>query len=376
MLFKCFEFYSIPDRSRVESAEKAFKQGQIQRDVNLTKPSHLQKGDTIGLVSPSSGLAGLVPHRVEQAKQMLEELGFRVKVGQHTLETEGYVSSAPEKRASDLHDMFQDTEVKGIISMIGGNHSNHLLPLLDYDLIRSNPKVFMGFSDITVLHLALHSQAGLVTFYGPAVLGQFGENPKMLEYTQEYLKKALMNTSPIGEVHASKKWTEEVLNWFEKKDLERPRILKPNPGYTWLREGAASGPILGGCISSMMHLTGSKYWPDFTGKILLLETPEGVDFAKGQEVSEIDAYLMDLKLNGTFDKISGIVFGRPFGHTIEQEKQLRKVILQHTEGFNFPILYGVDIGHTDPMITIPLGVKVSLNSNKSYFSIDEAGVIG
>ncbi len=342
--------------------------------MELIKPPRLQKGDTIGLISPSSGLAGLVPHRVEQAKRMLGELGFKVKMGEHALKTDGYVSTSPAERASDLEQMFQDSEVKGIISMIGGNHSNHLLPLLNYQLIKSNPKVFMGFSDITVLHLALHTQAGLVTFYGPAALGQFGENPGMLEYTQEYLKKALMSASPVGEIHPSKEWTEEVLNWFGKKDLERPRALKQNQGYTWLRKGNASGPILGGCITSMMHVLGTKFWPNMNGKILLLETPEGEDFTKGENIGNVDAYLMDLQLRGIFDQIRGIVFGRPFGYTEKEKIQLQSAILQHTSGYSFPILYGVDIGHTDPMLTIPLGVKVSLDSGKNHFSIDEAGV--
>ncbi|HLD04287.1 MAG TPA: S66 peptidase family protein [Candidatus Nanoarchaeia archaeon] len=340
----------------------------------MIKPKALKPGDCIGLVSPSSGLAGLVPHRVEQAKRMLGELGFKVKIGKNALKTDGYVSGSAKERVNDLEEMFRDEEVKGVISMIGGNHSNHLLPLLNYDMIRSNPKVFMGFSDITVLHLALQSQAGLVTFYGPAALGQFGENPRMLGYTQEYLKKALTNTSPIGEVHPSKEWTEEVLNWFEKKDLERPRALKPNIGYTWLRQGAISGPIMGGCITSMMHILGTKFWPDMNGKILLLETPEGEDFTKGQNAGDIDAYLMDLQLRGIFDQVRGIVFGRPFGYTEKEKVQLQSAIMQHTAGHNFPILYGIDIGHTDPMITIPLGVKVSLDSNKNYFSIDESGV--
>jgi len=147
--------------------------------MNLYNPSHLKKGDIIGIISPSSGLANIFPHRVEKGKRMLENLGFKVIFGKHALERSGYVSASPQDRASDIHDMFVNPDVKAIICTIGGNHANQLLKYLDFDLIRSNPKIFIGYSDITILHYAFAVKAGLRTFYGPCMVVGFVKTVKM-----------------------------------------------------------------------------------------------------------------------------------------------------------------------------------------------------
>jgi len=341
--------------------------------MKLIKPPRLEAGDRVGLVSPSSGMAGQVPHRVNKAKSALEELGFEVVLAKNAMNTRGYVSGTPAERVSDLHSLFRDKKTKAIISMIGGNHSSQLLDSLDYDMIRKNPKIFMGFSDITVLHYALHAKAGLTTFYGPAALTQLGENPRILPYTLDYLKKALMSDEPIGKVTAAKQWTDEVLNWFTKEDLKRPRKMYRNPGWEWLRSGKASGPIIGGCITSLMHVRSTEYWPSHKGAVFFIETPEGEDFRKGEPVENIDAHLQDLRTAGVFDEISGLIVGRPYQYEPKQRMQLKKVIMERTKGYKFPILYGVDTGHTNPMMTIPLGVKATLDSKRKLFSIDERG---
>ncbi|RME55974.1 LD-carboxypeptidase [Candidatus Parcubacteria bacterium] len=215
----------------------------------------------------------------------------------------------------------RDKEVKAIFSFIGGNHSNQVLEYLDFSLIKRNPKIFLGYSDATVLHFALHTKANLATFYGPAVLTQFAENPRTLSYTENYFRKALMHTDPIGKIKPSTYWTDEVLDWFKKEDLKRPRRMERNKGWQWLRRGKAEGPILGGCITSMLHLRGTEYWPDFRGSIFFWETPEsGNDFTKGEKVENIDSHLTDLELSGVFKNIRGMVIGRFFGHS-EQEKK-------------------------------------------------------
>ncbi|MDO8624292.1 MAG: LD-carboxypeptidase [bacterium] len=343
--------------------------------LSLLKPKHLRKGDTVGIVSSSAPLAGQVPHRVERGITMLRELGFDVRVGKHALEVTGHTAGGAKERAEDIHEFFRDKNTKAIFSFIGGNHSNQLLKYLDFDFIRKNPKVFIGFSDATVLHFALYTQARLISFYGPAVLTQFADNPVIFPYTLEYFEKALMDSHPIGEVLPSRAWTDEVLDWFKKDDLKRPRKKKKNDGWQWIREGEARGPILGGCITSMMHLRGTEYWPDFSGSILFWEIPESErDFARGESVAIIDAYLTDLELMGLFGKIKGMVIGRPFGYTRSQIKQLIEIIRERTSQYRFPVLFNVDIGHTDPMITIPLGVRAKLDSSKQLFVIEESGV--
>lgn len=342
---------------------------------DIIKPPRLEEGSTVGLISPSAPLAGLVPHRVEHAKKVLTELGFKVVIGRNALKVNDYLSGSIQERVDDMHSFFSDKDVSAIISFIGGNHSNQLLRHLDFDLIKNNPKIVMGYSDMTVLHLTLNTRANLVSFYGPAALTQFAENPSVLAYTKEYFTKAVMKPVPIGNIYPSKQWTDEVLDWFNKEDLTRPRQMRLNPGYQWLRKGQASGRLIGGCITSLLHLRGTDFWPSFEDAILFWETPESsADFSKGESVSEIDAALTDLDLSGVFSSIQGMIIGRPFGYTPEETDHLKRVIIERAAAFNFPILFGVDIGHTDPMITVPIGVQATMDSSNNTFCIIEAGV--
>lgn len=343
--------------------------------TKLIKPSHLQKGDTIGIISPSAPLAGLVAYRVERGVKMLKEFGFKVNVGKHALKITDYTAGNPKERAEDINDFFRDKEIKAIFTFIGGDHSNQILRYLDIDLIKKNPKIFLGYSDATVLHFALCAKIGLITFYGPSVLTQFAENPRIFSYTEEYFKKALMDIRPIGKIKPSPKWTDEILNWFKKDDLKRPRKMKKNKGWQWLKDGKAEGPILGGCITSMMHLRGTEYWPDFSDSIFFWETPESnEDFTKGEKVENIDSYLTDLELSGVFNNIRGMIVGRFFGHSEQETKEIIKIIKTKLSRYKFPILVNVDIGHSDPVITIPLGVKTRIDSTKNLFEFQENGV--
>jgi muramoyltetrapeptide carboxypeptidase len=336
------------------------------------KPKILQKGDRIGLISPSGPTAGLVPHRVKKAIQMLEDLGFEVVIGKNALKVPTWTAGTGKQRADDINNFFKDKKIKAIISFVGGNHSNQILEYLDYKLIKNNPKILMGYSDVSVLHFALYKKCNLVTFYGPSALNQFAENPRILKYTEEYLKKALMQKEPIGRIEPSLEYTEEILDWFKKQDLKRPRKMKKNKGFECLKRGRAKGKLIGGCISSIVHLRGTEYWPDFKDKIFFWEIPEGEDFRQGDLIENIDSYLTDLKLSGVFDEIRGMVIGRPFRYSKEDEKELKKIIKRYFKNYNIPILYNVDIGHTDPMITVPIGVMAEINNNS--FSILESGV--
>lgn len=341
----------------------------------LIKPIYLKRGDTIGVVSSSAPLAGLVPHRLKKGLKTLEDFGFKVKIGSNALKITKYTAGNEKERAQDINNFFKDKTIKAIFSFIGGNHSNQILKYLDYDLIKKNPKIFIGYSDTTVLHFALYSKAHLVTFYGPAILTQFAENPQILKYTKDYFEKAVMSKSPIGRVQPSVKWTDEVLDWFTHADLKRPRKLKKNQGWQWIKKGKAEGQIIGGCLPSMIHLRGTDFWPDFSGKILFWETSENeADFAKGESISNIDSYLTDLELSGVFDKIKGMIIGRPFGCNKLQKKELITLITERMRRYNFPILFNVDVGHTDPIITIPLGIKIKLDSHDNLFEFQESGV--
>jgi muramoyltetrapeptide carboxypeptidase len=252
--------------------------------------------------------------------------------------------------------------------------SNQLLKHIDFDIVKKNPKIFCGYSDISVLHYAFHKKSRLITFYGPAAMTQFGDYPRLLHHTVEYFLKAVCNNKPISTISPSKEWTDEFLDWSKKLDIKRARRMRPNKGFEWLSEGKAKGPIIGGCLSSIIHLRGTDFWPSHKGCIMFLETPEGQDPSKGEPLSNIDSYLTDLELSGVFDEIKGLIFGRAFGYSEEDTNKLKSILINVGDEYSFPILYGADIGHTDPMITIPLGIKAVIDSENDLFTMQENGV--
>ena len=335
-------------------------------NMDIVTPERLNRGDTVAIISPSSGLAAIFSHRLDNAIKFLESEGYKVKEFPCTRKINGWESAPAKERAKDIMGAFTDPKIKAIICSIGGNTINKILKYLDFEKIKENPKIFIGYSDISVLHYALNKKCGLGTFYGQCAMTQFGEYPKPLDYTLKYFNKAVVE-GQIGVIEASEKWTDEILDWSQKKDLERPRKLKENVGFEWLRAGKASGQIIGGCLHSIIHLIGTEYWPSHKGKILFMETPEGQDFTKGEPLAEIDAQLCDLRLSGVFDEIIGLIVGRPFGYTEEELKKFREIILDNAEGYSFPILYGADIGHTDPMITIPICSETQIDSKENTF---------
>ncbi len=349
-------------------------EAKMSADMKLIKPERLKKGDTIALISPSAGLPFIFPHRLDNAIKFLKSEGYKIKEFSATRRNNGWESAPARERAKNVMEAFLDKEVKTIICTIGGEIANQTLEYLDFAKIRRNPKIFCGYSDISVLHYAIHTQAGLVTFYGPAAMTQFGEYPKPLDHTVKYFFRAVAVGEAIGIVKPSEKWTDELLDWSKKLDLERPRKLSRNKGYEWLRTGEAKGEIIGGCISSIIHLRGTKYWPDHQGKVLFLEIPEAQDFTKGEPLSCVDSYLADLRLSEVFKQISGMIVGRPFRYSKKDNQKLKEIILKRAEGYTFPIIYGVDIGHTDPQITVPLGVEVRISSKDNIFEILESAV--
>jgi muramoyltetrapeptide carboxypeptidase len=333
------------------------------------KAKVLHPGDTIGIIAPSWCGPAVFPHRVERGIAWLQSRGYSVVMAPHAAGQMGYVSGTPAERAGDIHRMFADAGVKAIIAAIGGDHACHLLPLLDWDLIRANPKIFLGYSDVTVLNLAIYARTGLVTFNGPAVMTDLAEFPAPLAYTVEYLEKAICSPDPVGQVRPSMTWTEESLDWGQKLDLTRARELQPSAGWTWLKGGAAHGRLIGGCLESMQHLRGTPYWPDMTGAILFFETSEEVPGP-----SWVDAVLQDYDNMGALAQVAGLLVGRSRGYTDEQKQQLDAVLLERTRRYDFPIVTGADFGHTWPQFTLPIGCMAKIDARERSFTVLEAGV--
>lgn len=300
---------------------------------------------------------------------MLESLGFSVRVGKHAFNNRGIASDTAENRVQDLHAMFADDDIAGIICTIGGDHSCHLLPLIDWDLTANHPKVFMGFSDITVLNVAIQSQTGLVTFNGRTLLTDWAENPSMPEFSKDSALRIITEPAPFGALAAAREWTEEFLDWETGEDGTRRRTHRHGEGWHWTRAGEATGQLIGGCLESLQHLRGTRYWPNLKGAILFIETSEAC-----QSPNAADAILMDYQNMGVFDEIAGLLVARPYGINADTTGQFWRVAEERTVPFNFPVVGNLAIGHTSPMATLPLGVNALIDGNARSVQIVESAV--
>ena len=279
------------------------------------------------------------------------------------------------QRCDELHAAFSDPVVKCVLCTLGGTTCNELVRFLDYNLIKKNPKIFCGYSDITLLHYALHTQCGLRTFYGPAAISEFGEAPAPDPFTTDHFLKVLTGEG-AGPVPRSLKWTQEPLDVFISGDSStKERSMQPTPPWRWLRGGKASGPIIGGCLSVLMRVKGTQFWPSHKGKILLLENSMGEDNLSPIPVPRTGSFMADLGNVGMWDDIAGLVIGRPYAYDEKMREEFGKMVLDQCSGSSFPILMDVDVGHTSPMVTVPLNGMVKLDSEADEFSILEKGVV-
>ncbi|KAI5194765.1 peptidase S66, LD-carboxypeptidase A [Aureobasidium subglaciale] len=333
----------------------------MQDQISITPPA-LREGDTIAFISPSSRLNTLFARRIEKATTYFQSRGFHVKViFDQNIPSDPL--SAIKYRCHEVHQAFSDVSVKAIICTIGGLTVDELLPYLDYDLIRKNPKVFCGYSDITLLHHALLTKSGLRTFYGPAVIPEFGESPEPLGFTADHffgmvMKKVGRQSVPRSPVH-----TMEFKNWLAKEPDQEPRDLTPAPGWKWLRAGKANGRLTGGCLASLVQISGQRHLDDYKGKILILELPEGEHPGEPYSLDAARAAMAHLQTSGALKVIAGLVVGRPYMYDEKATEAFERMVLDQCDGTEFPILAGVDTGHSDPMLTLPLDVMVELDSS-------------
>ncbi|AMQ06396.1 LD-carboxypeptidase [Sporosarcina sp. resist] len=341
----------------------------------LKKPKKLQPGDKIATVSPSWGGAGdsELRWRYDQGVKRVESIfGLEVLPMPNSLKGSEYLYEHPQARAEDLMTAFKDKSIKGIFANIGGEESIRLLPYIDFNIIRKNPKIFMGYSDVTITHLFCH-KAGISSFYGPAILTDFAENVEMDSYTIDMLKRILFSDDVIGKIKPALKWTSERLEWHERNKNRRRKML-PNHGYEVLQgSGVVQGRLIGGCIEVLEFAKGTEIWPEqkhWKDSILFFETSE-----EKPEPSFIKYWLRNYAAQGILQMANGIVFGKP-----QDEKyyeSYKEVILQVMKEYGLeylPILYNLNFGHTEPKIVLPYGVMAKINCDKGTFSILESGV--
>ncbi|PEZ05080.1 LD-carboxypeptidase [Bacillus sp. AFS018417] len=341
----------------------------------LIKPKKLQPGDRVATVSPSWGGAGdpELRWRYEQGVKRLEEVfGLKVIPMPNSLKGEDYLYKNPQARAADLMTAFKDESIKGIFANIGGEDSIRLLPYIDFDVIRENPKIFMGYSDVTVSHLFCH-KAEISSFYGPAILTDFAENVEMDPYTIEMVNRTLFSNEIIGEIQPAKEWTSEYLEWIEE-NKNRRRTMQKNLGYEVLQgSGVAQGHLIGGCIEVLECAKGTELWPDkkyWNDSILFFETSE-----EKPEPNFIKYWLRNYAVQGILQKVNGIIFGKPLDEKYydEYKEEIQKVMKE----FNLedlPILYNLNFGHTEPKFILPYGAMAEINCDKKTFTILESGV--
>jgi len=324
------------------------------------KPHHLKEGDKVAIVSPSSTIEPF-PKRTARAVSNMKKIGLEVIFSPNAKKSFGHNGGTPEERAADINGMFADPSVKAIICSTGGLNANAVLPLLDYEIIRNNPKVFCGYSDITVLNNAILAKSGMVTFNGPTLLPSFGGYDGIHNYTESFFKKAAFSNVPIGEIDSALEYSDETL-WWEKEDTRSLKFTDAMPMYT-LHEGVANGWLFGGNLDSFCFLGGTEYLPNITDSILFLED-------EGESVASIERRMCYLDQIGVLKKIKGLLFARPYQFVTETtDRTLDDVLFFYGKKYNFPVVCNLDFGHTTPMFTIPLGVNVSIVATGSHVEV-------
>jgi muramoyltetrapeptide carboxypeptidase len=311
-------------------------------DQQTLLPKAINKGDTLGLISPSAASADRMQFTF--AKEALEALGFKVKLGENLQNRRGHLAGTDEERAKDLNDMFADQNVKGVICIRGGSGAARILPLIDYELIKQNPKPLLGYSDITALHCAIQAQTGLITFHGPNGSGSWNSfNVKQFEQIFfDKTKVTYKNEQPKGD------------------DL----VIKANRIQT-LKSGTAEGKILCGNLTVLTALSGTPYYPNFTDSILFIEDI-------GEDPYKIDRMMSTLRLNGTLGKINGFIFGQcsdcePGGGygSLSVDQVMDDYILP----LGIPAYTGAMIGHISKQFIIPVGAKVKMDASEGTFQL-------
>lgn len=305
------------------------------------KPKRLSTGDTVAITSPAGAIWD--EKQVEAFSAILKGFGFNVVLGKTLKEKYGYFAGTDELRAKELNAFFADKNIKGIFCMKGGWGCARLLDKIDFETIAANPKVLIGFSDITTLLVAIYAKTGLVTFHGP--VGNSGWN----EFTSSVFRSVVMKAEPT--------------------------IFPAGPGTddlpVILNKGTATGILAGGNLSVLSGIIGSNYLPDWKGKILFLEEAK-------EEPYRIDRMLTQLKLSGVLDSISGFVFGKCVKCDAEEPQKAFKfmeVIEQHVKPLGIPAFYGAMTGHIENKLTLPVGAEATMDADKGTLWLTGSAVV-
>ncbi|MFF2039449.1 LD-carboxypeptidase [Kitasatospora sp. NPDC058170] len=324
------------------------------------RPPALRPGDTIAVVSPACPATAFLVEEVRRGTEALERMGFTVRMMPHAKGVRGWTSGSVQERLDDLHQAFADPTVHAVLYSIGGLHSAQLLSGLDMELIAANPKVFCGYSDATSLLSAVHTATGLVTFYGPALIPQFGELAEPYPETAEHFLRVVREPAPAGPLPRIPYQVVD-LDYARREREQRPRDRTPAPARGVLRPGpgTASGPALAVCLPSVRDLIGTPWQPDTTGRVLFVETPE-----PPYSPATADADLWHLRNAGLLDDVAAVVLGRPLGWDATEVEAFTEAVAECLDGLAVPVLTDVEFGHTNPILTLPNGVHVAVDGTE------------
>jgi len=312
-------------------------------------PKKLKKGDTIAVIAPSMSMALIADDCKAYSKKYFEEiLELKVTFSNNVEELDSFGSSSVKSRIEDLHNAFLNKNTKAIFTIIGGFNCNQMLDYINWDIIKNNPKILCGFSDITALNNAIYAKTGLVTYSGPhySTFGQKHLDP----YTPEYLKKCLFKDTPF-QVLPTREWTDDA--WY--RDQDNRNYIK-NDGYWMINEGKAEGTILGANLCTFNLLQGTEYIPTLNDSILFFEDDNEC------KLGNFDRDLHSIIHQKNFNKVKGIVIGRFQEESDISKEKLEMMIKNKKELENMPVVANIDFGHTDPKITFPIGGECTLEA--------------
>jgi len=275
-----------------------------------------------------------------------------------------------------LHEALEDQTIRAIFANIGGEDSVRTLSLVDLDVIKAHPKIFMGFSDTTITHFCFY-KAGVVSFYGTSVLTGFAENGGMHVYQVRDIQRNLFAAQPVGQVLPNLEgWTSEFLDWGKPENQQIKRKLMPATGWRFLQgKGMVKGTLLGGCLEVIESLKDTRFWvqPEaWKGKIMFIETSE-----EKMPPHQFRWILRNYAASGILANIIGLIVARPYDNTYHQEyDEILLTVIRDEEGLGqLPIISGMDFGYTAPIFTLPYGVNAQIDCDQQTFSIVESGVI-
>lgn len=340
----------------------------------MIKPKRLKKGDKIAIVSLSSGMLGDKEfiHKYYIAKERLEnDFGLEVVCMPNALKGSKFIYEHPEARAKDLMDAFSDESIKAIICSIGGDDSVRMLPYINYEIIKNNPKIFMGYSDTTVSHFIMN-KVELVSFYGASIMTDFAEYVKMFDYTKNAVENILFKDSKGYEIKSSDTWSNDFVPWKEENQNIEKKLIKEEHHYEVISgSGVIKGKLMGGCIDVFPMILETEIWPkkdEWKDKIMLVETSE-----EKMSPEYLLFFLRNLGAQGILNVIKGIIVGKPQDEAYYEEyKEMYLKVLKEFNVENLPILYNVNIGHAYPNGVLPLGIEYLIDLDKKQIVLLES----